>query len=203
MKTIAFSFLCLCAACSFARPAQGDPGPRTSASPGSEKFERMILDCINEMRRDPRRFYDKYLPDYIREKSGRFTASYTRSLKKDMYQAGSLTPFVRDPALEKCAALQFSYLARYKGKVLSHDQGSVDFGERMKRAGLHCLAENLYAAEDPDPVAVVLDLLIDQGVSSLGHRRNLLSPQFTHIGLASGTPRGGRSLIVMDFGCGH
>jgi len=101
MKTIAFSFLCLCAACSFARPAQGDPGPRTSASPGSEKFERMILDCINEMRRDPRRFYDKYLPDYIREKSGRFTASYTRSLKKDMYQAGSLTPFARDPALEK------------------------------------------------------------------------------------------------------
>lgn len=33
--------------------------------------------------------------------------------------------------------------------------------------------------------SLVLDLIIDQGVSSLGHRRNILDPAFRHIGIGS------------------
>lgn len=167
----------------------------------SNRFDRAILDYINEMRSDPKAFYEKYVEAYIREKSARFTARYTRSLKKDMFRSPALPLFKPETVLRKTAGLQLDYLAQYKGRMLTHEQGNIGFAERMNRAGLHCLAENLYAADHPKALDVVLDLLIDEGVPSLGHRKNLMSPVYTHIGIVSETPPGGRMIVVMDFGC--
>ena len=44
----------------------------------------------------------------------------------------------------------------------------------------------------------VKGLLIDDGVKSRGHRKNLLSPDFTYIGIGSGIVNG-RIRVVMDF----
>lgn len=165
------------------------------------KLNRNILDYVNEMRQNPGSFYHKYVEDYIKRKSSRFTGYYTRSLKKAMLSSGPLPVFEATPSLKNCAGLQLNYLSQFGGHQLSHEQGTVSFAERMKKAGLHCLAENLYAADDPKALAVVIDLLIDQHVPSLGHRLNLMNPAYTHIGIVSGTPKGGRTLVVMDFGC--
>jgi hypothetical protein len=167
----------------------------------NNRFDRAILDYINEMRSDPKAFYQKYVEEYIREKSARFTARYTRSLKKDMLHSPALPLFEPNTTLRKTAHLQLNYLAQYKGRMLTHEQGNIGFAERMNRAGLHCLAENLYAADHPKALDVVLDLLIDEGVPSFGHRKNLMSPVYTHIGIVSETPPGGRMIVVMDFGC--
>lgn len=167
----------------------------------NNRFDRSILNYINEMRADPKAFYQRYLEDYIKEKSARFTSRYTHSLKKEMFNSPALPLFESNAVLRKTATLQLDYLAQYKGRMLTHDQGNIGFAERMNRAGLHCLAENLYAADDPKALEVVLDLLIDQGVPSFGHRKNLMNPMYTHIGIASETPPGGRMIVVMDFGC--
>lgn len=167
----------------------------------TNRFDRSILDYINEMRADPRAFYQKYVEEYIREKSRRFTARYTRSLKKDMLRSPALPLFESNSVLRKTATLQLNYLAPYKGRMLTHEQGNISFAERMNRAKLHCLAENIYTADDPKALEVVLDLLIDEGVPSFGHRKNLMNPMYTHIGIVSGTPSGGRMIVVMDFGC--
>jgi hypothetical protein len=172
-----------------------------SVEDADNRFDRSILDYINEMRADPSAFYQKYVEEYIREKSRRFTARYTRSLKKDMFRSPALPLFESNSVLRKTASLQLNYLAPYKGRMLTHEQGNISFAERMNRAKLHCLAENIYTADDPKALDVVLDLLIDEGVPSFGHRKNLMNPMYTHIGIVSETPAGGRMIVVMDFGC--
>lgn len=172
-----------------------------SAEDENNRFDRSILDYINEMRANPRAFYQKYVEEYIREKNRRFTVRYTRSLKKDMLHSPALPIFESNNVLRKTATLQLNYLAPYKGRMLTHEQGNISFAERMNRAKLHCLAENIYTADDPKALDVVLDLLIDEGVPSFGHRKNLMNPIYTHIGIVSKTPSGGRMIVVMDFGC--
>lgn len=167
----------------------------------SNRFDKNVLNYVNEMRADPRAFYQKYLVSYIREKSYRFTAQYTHSLRREMFRSSALPAFSSDKVLKRTATAQLDFLAQYKGRLLTHDQGNIGFAARMERAGLHCLAENLYTADDPSALNVVLDLLIDQGIPDFGHRKNLMNPVYTHIGIVSETPAGGRMIVVMDFGC--
>lgn len=198
--------LCLIPSTSlFSRSLSAPPGTQhlnpASMENTASRLNADILRYINEMRKDPAAFYRKYLPDYIESKKERFTAQYTRSLKKAMLSAGPLPLFETSPALVSCASRQLHYLSQFGGRQLTHEQGNVSFAERMKNAGLHCLAENLYDADDPEALDVVLDLLIDQHVPSFGHRLNLMNALYTKIGVVSGTPPGGRTIVVMDFGC--
>jgi hypothetical protein len=179
----------------------GDPGIPSKKQTDVNRLDREILQYVNEMRRDPKAFYHKYIPDYIKAHPGRFTSQYTRSLKQTMLAADPLPVFELSSPLKLCASRQYHYLAQFKGRRLTHEQGSVSFAERMKQVGLHCLAENLYDADDPKALAVVIDLLIDQHIPSLGHRKNLMNPMYVRIGIVSGTPAGGRTIVVMDFGC--
>lgn len=164
-------------------------------------FEKKVLDYINEMRRNPKEFYKQYVKDYIQQQSSRFTSYYTHSLKEDLYQSPPLPPFKENRILEKTASKQLNYLVGLGGGTLTHNQGRTSFADRMKEAELHCFAENLYRAVNPDPLDVVLDLLIDQGVSSLGHRKNLLNPAYTSIGIQNGIAPNDYNIVVMDFGC--
>lgn len=46
---------------------------------------------------------------------------------------------------------------------------------------------------------IVIQLLVDDGVSSLGHRKNMLSTTFDSVGIAYGEHKGYRYMCVMDF----
>jgi uncharacterized protein YkwD len=166
-----------------------------------EEFSKQVLDYINEMRQNPADFYHRYVRAYVRQHADRFTDYYTQSLKKDLLGSPSLPVFHPDPTLKQCAWRQTKYLAGLGGRTLTHDQGNKSFAVRMKEAGLHCLAENLYTAQKLTPLQVVLDLLIDQRISSFGHRKNLMNPQYDRIGIVSKTTPSGYTLVVMDFGC--
>lgn len=176
--------------------------PGTIVSERQESLDQQVLDCINEMRANPPAFYHKYVEDYIRQNASRFTARYTRSLKKEMLHSPALPVFSTQQALRHAALLQLNYIASEGGR-LTHSQGNTGFAQRMKNAGLHCLAENLYAAHDPSALQIVIDLLVDQNIPSLGHRKNLLNPAYGFIGIVHRTisAGGGKTIIVMDFGC--
>jgi hypothetical protein len=179
-------------------PASGQmPAPVAEQS-----LDGRILECINEMRGNPAAFYHQYVQPYIRENQHRFTPRYTESLRKALLRSSPLPLFSTQNALRQSARLQADYIAS-EGGQLTHSQGNIGFAERMRRAGLHCLAENLYAAHEPDARQVVIDLLIDQNIPSLGHRKNLLNPAYGFIGIVHKdiSARGGKTIVVMDFGC--
>ncbi len=179
-----------------------DPFHQPALRPASTNYTSEILSYLNELRRDPPSFYHKYVKDYIKQKSGRFTAYYTISLRKTLLQQQPLPPFTSAAILQKLAAKQLRYLTQTaKGKYLTHDQGNITFSQRIKGTSLHCFAENLYRSKNATPLEVVLDLLIDQGISSLGHRKNILNPGYNIIGIESGVAPNDYRVTVMDFGC--
>ena len=51
-----------------------------------------------------------------------------------------------------------------------------------------------------DAYAIVLNLLIDDGVTSRGHRANLLSTDFTDIGVSTGMHELYESMCTMNLG---
>ena len=46
---------------------------------------------------------------------------------------------------------------------------------------------------------IVLQLLIGEGVASLGHRKNILNPAYSKLGVAYGVHKKYRQCAVMDF----
>lgn len=77
-------------------------------------------------------------------------------------------------------------------------------GERMERHGewLECAGENI-AYGDGDPVFIVIQLLVDDGVESRGHRENIFNDAFGCIGVAIGPHDTWRTMCVMDFAGGY
>ena len=51
-----------------------------------------------------------------------------------------------------------------------------------------------------DSESIVMSLLIDEGVASLGHRKNILSKDFKRVGVAIGKHPTYKYCAVMDFG---
>ncbi len=188
--------------CVTAAPTAPPPAPAPAPSFSAEQYERAILAYLNTLRKDPPAFYHKYVKGYVQKKAERFTAYYTASLKKTLLHQAPLPPFKTNPVLQKLAARQLHYLVyTLKGERLTHNQGNISFAERIKGTPLHCFAENLYRFPQASPLEVVLDLLIDQGVASLGHRKNILNPRYTLIGIQTEVAANSYKVTVMDFGC--
>lgn len=202
--------LCLTLIAAFSGPAISTPltpAPQASEAvrmraAALDRFEAQMLHYINELRADPVRFYRSYLPDYIASQRGRFTEPYLRSLRRDLMAIREPLPKLEPTGvLDLAAERQAAYLQRFHGRLLTHEQGRLSFLDRMRQTGLHCFAENLYQATEPSALQVVCDLLIDQGIPSLGHRRNLLSRNYDLIGFCTRSLGGNLTLVVMDFGC--
>lgn len=182
-------------------PGQDELAFDGDAAGSPRRVERQILSYINEMRQDPEGFYRQYLREYIRQNPRRFTRYYTASLERDLRKMGSLPGFSISSTMMKTAAYQADYLRQFNGRMLSHDAGSLSFEQRMRRAGVGCAGENLYTGINRTPLEVVMDLLIDEGVSSLGHRKNLLSQQYKSIGVVVVNYSRDGNIVVMDFSC--
>jgi uncharacterized protein YkwD len=76
-------------------------------------------------------------------------------------------------------------------------------GERIDRHGAwqKCAGENIAYGEE-DPAFIVIQLLIDDGVASRGHRTNIFNSSYGRIGVAIGPHETWRSMCVMDFAGG-
>jgi uncharacterized protein YkwD len=85
-------------------------------------------------------------------------------------------------------------------------QGSdgSDPARRAERRGrwLGAMGENIAYGENPAR-EVVMQLLIDDGVSDRGHRNGILDPQWAVEGVACGPHRDYRQICVMDFAGGY
>ncbi|WP_306591708.1 CAP domain-containing protein [Geothrix sp. 21YS21S-4] len=96
--------------------------------------------------------------------------------------------------------------ARDIGPRGSLDHAGADgssLSARLNRLGAWhgLIAENIATYED-DPRQVVLQLIIDDGVASRGHRRSLFNPDLHQAGAGVAPHRQYRTIIVIDYADG-
>jgi uncharacterized protein YkwD len=155
-----------------------------------DSTERDIILYCNLARMYPAKFSRLEVADYIGsvEQPEQYKNSANkRTLMNDLAHSKATTALLPDSALEQMANCFQLELA-----------ASGNTGHDRKNCTEDYMAENCsfgkYRAKD-----IVLQLLIDEGVASLGHRKNILNPAYTKLGVAFGDHKKYRKCTVMDF----
>jgi uncharacterized protein YkwD len=116
--------------------------------------------------------------------------TYLTSIRADH----GLPPLAPDPTLEKAAVQQAGYMAG-TGKMAHRTGWGRDFASRMRDNGVRgAAAENVAYGQ-----ATAADVLAGW-MTSKGHRRNMLDPEFAHYGLASAEDAQGRKYWALVLG---
>ncbi len=162
-------------------------------------LERDVAYWIAVMRKDPATFRVKYLKPFLSQFPEMQGAS-SRSLDKELSQASSLSALLPATNLNKAASLQAAYLAE-ANKFTHTGRNGKSFKQRMEDVGVReCAGENLFEGK-ADALVSLLLLLIDQGVADYGHRKALLNPAFTKVGVGSAEEKNGTVIMVQVFSC--
>ena len=162
--------------------------------------EKEFFYWTNVFRRDPKKFYDIQVTEFLRQYPEANTAE-ARSLKADLSQAKPLGLLLADSGLNKMAQTHARDLAGRGGVVSHYSANGKGFVERIKEAGRYrCGAENIFVGS-PDALEALIILLIDHGVANKGHRKNLMDPMFTLMGVQFPLMNEKRAVLVQTLGC--
>ena len=113
---------------------------------------------------------------------------------KQIRSSNGLTPLVSDSRLEKAALQQAGYMAG-SGRMAHTTGRGKDFGSRMKDNGI-----GGPAAENIAQGGMGLEKLFSIWMNSQGHRRNMLDPRFSRLGLAYAGEANGRKYWALVVG---
>lgn len=177
----------------------------------SPDMQQAILAEINEARANPQK-YIPYLEEYKKTFKGN-TAYYADGTMITTIEGTAvidetiaflktlpkLPPYSISKGLSTAAGSQLSDLM--ENSSLGHfGKDGKTLPQRLTRFGSYgnLTAENItYYA--PLPREIVMTMIIDDGVKSRGHRKNIFSPNFKSIGPAFGRGKKGESLCVLIF----
>ncbi len=154
----------------------------------------------NYSRINPKRFYDSVVGPLVKAMPA-LKNSYSVSLKSDLYKAPSLPMVKPSKNLEKVAQTFASEMAQANASPSHNSPSGSTFQSRMESIQIkYCAGENI--SFGPAHTALMLVLLyIDEGVSNLGHRKTLLDPTFTEMGIGYDDYTDGKHIVVQDFSC--
>lgn len=186
---------------------------RAPSRGGSGDLARQVLAETNVARQQPKR-YAQYIREFKRSFVGKgYRVPGTVSLVMTEEGTAALDEAVRflsrqrpvpplswSPGLAKAAA----DLAREQ--TASGDTGHGGDGDMRKRIESHgswlsTIGENISYGPDTARL-VVMGLIIDDGVSDRGHRKNIFNPAFATAGAACAPHPVYRKICVMDFAGG-
>jgi uncharacterized protein YkwD len=161
--------------------------------------ERKLLELMNHLRRDPQNFLDLVARPYIIRKGmdsveNKYVVSLISELKKQVVRP----PLAHDKFLSR-KARAFAKDMGETGSVGHSSKKLGSFSTRLKRdkgsySGENCSYGYVHALD------ILMQLLIDEDVPSLGHRKNILNRKFTRIGIAIEGHIKYEWNCVMDFG---
>ena len=156
--------------------------------------EKMVIMYANLARLNGPLFAETFLTEYIRLKNLK-PGTYTRSLHSDLKKVNNLPMLIPERDLYNVAREHAtrSGIKGYKGHKGFKDRFSP-LMDKYNEVG-----ENIYYGEYT-PLEIVIQLLIDEGISDLGHRKNLLNPRFNSIGVAIKPHKEYQYNCVMGFG---
>jgi len=155
--------------------------------------EKAVIFYLNLVRLDPKLFGETYLKKYLDSTGDR--NSYVTSLLKALPLTKPMDVLL--PAQDLCAFAKAHATKFGKENKVGHD----NFKERTKtiRNNYAGIAENCDYGNDK-AFDIVMSLLIDEGIQSLGHRKNILNPKYRYIGTSIRPHKGYDWNCVMDFG---
>ncbi|MFM8912665.1 MAG: CAP domain-containing protein [Flammeovirgaceae bacterium] len=157
-----------------------------------------VLILLNEVRTQPQQFLDKRLMPYL-EQNGLEENSYSKSLVEELRTrkpADSLTLSLALNAVAKAHAIDMGT----KNKVGHNSSNGTTFDKRLRQRAKAkgAIAENCDYG-NAKPLDIVMSLLIDDGIASLGHRKNILEPRLHFVGIAIEPHKKYGVNCVMDF----
>lgn len=160
--------------------------------------EKQVIMLCNLARLNGTKFAKTYLDKWL---EGKTRNEYTKSLYEDLSKISNL-PMLKPNEVLYSTAIKHAIDMGETGQQGHNSSDGTSFGKRlMKVYGPHLVGENCsYGIQDPQDM--VIALLIDDGVKSLGHRKNILNEQFNEIGVSI-KPHNSiyKYNSVLDFGC--
>lgn len=168
---------------------------------GLTEEEKQFFYWANFLRTDPGSFYSSIIIPFLvafPEAKGK----EAESLKKDLLACTPLSRYRFSYQLADLSFEQAADLAEHSTQISHTDSKGRTFAQRMKQGGVtKCAAENIYTGKNDGLLALIM-LLLDIGLESAGHRKNLLSPAFGTMGLSIRPHSSGqRVILVQVFGC--
>ena len=157
--------------------------------------EKKVILFTNMARQNGPLFSESFLKTYMQENQLE-NSSYIRSLQKDLKKAKGLPPLF--PEKDLTAIAQGHAVRSGEKGTTGHNEFKKRFEPLMGDPYMHVAENCSYGYERA--IDIVLSLLIDEGVKSLGHRNNILAPDFNSVGVAIRPHKSYRVNCVMDFG---
>ena len=160
----------------------------------SDRKNNEVVFYSNLARMDGRKFVQTILLPYLQFTGDTTYSEYVESLISQLKKQPRFRPLKHDLLLENMA----KNYATSSGKagIVGHDAFDERFAgllNRGKQVGENC------AYGEPSALGVVIQLLVDEGVESLGHRYNILSPSFKRIGVGFAPHLGYNINCVEEF----
>lgn len=167
--------------------------------------EKEVIRYINLVRMNGEKFFDSYIQPYIDRYNAVYSPKikpnnkYVKSLKTELYSLKSLPLLIPNEKL----CLSATYHAKDMGKSGKTGHNSSDgasFAARMKKL----IGTEYYLSENCDygfdkGIDIVCDLLIDDGIVSLGHRKNILDTEIRLVGVSIQNHKVYKFNCVIDF----
>lgn len=168
---------------------------------GLTEEEKRFFYWSNFLRQYPKRFYLEIIEAFLKE----FPEAKGReaeSLKKELLALSSLPKYRFTGLLADLSREHANDLAENSNQISHNDSKGRSFAQRMKLGGVtKCAAENIYTGKNDGLLALIM-LLLDIGLESAGHRKNILNPTFVNMGLSIRPHQSGQSIILVQvFGC--
>lgn len=187
------------------------PSPLDPDTTDWRRLARDIHDETNAVRRDPSG-YAKHLERMLPRFEGKLLERPGRPhLRTDEGAAAVRQAIASLKARRSVAPLRWSKGLTAAAADHVRDQGPIgglehrgsdnsDPARRASRYGrwIQGVAENIAYGENPAR-AVVIQLLVDDGVPDRGHRDNILDPDWGAAGVACGSHRRYQQMCVMDY----
>lgn len=157
------------------------------------QMEKDIILYCNLARLDGTKFWAEY------GKNAKGSTAYVSSLESDLKATKGLVMLEPEKSLMEAAAYHANDMSR--NNFFDHTSSDgTSFGNRVYGFyGGNAIGENISAGMNT-AIGVVMQLLVDDGLSSLGHRKNILGAKYKAIGVKTATHSTWRTVTVQDFG---
>ncbi len=150
------------------------------------------------IRLKPKFFYDSIVQPILNTYPT-IQSDYSKSLKRDLYNTQPLSVLIPSIKLIEVSQNHANDLLRHKKSPSHNSTNGQSFQQRMIKYEVNrCAAENISYGPSNTIMALVL-LLIDEGLPDLGHRKNLLSSEYSEMGIGISEYPG--NLILVEQCC--
>lgn len=160
----------------------------------NEEEQKVVL-FMNMARYDGSLFEETFLNTYLKDNNMEMS-KYVKSLIRDLKKTSGLLPLQIEEDLTAVAQGH----AKKTGKAgrVGHQGFNKRFEPLMGNPYNHVGENCSYGYEKA--IDIVLSLLIDEGISDVGHRKNILGEGFNSVGVAIRSHKDYRVNCVIDFG---